>query len=233
MAAYSTGAVPRCSPPERAGTWALVGWMLCDWATQPFYTLVVTFLFAPYFVNGFMEDPARGSSLWAYATGIGELIAAALPRVRGAIADAGTPRKPWIAAFSVLLFVGLCGLWFAIPGEIGLAPLVLISFGLATIGAELATVFTNAMMPSLVGNRRLGTLSGIGWATGYVGGLVSLALIAGLIVGHQNTAKTLLGVPPIVPLDPATREGDRLVGPFSAVWFLVFILPLFLFTPDR
>ena len=216
-----------------AGKLALFGWVLFDWATQPFYTVVVTFLFAPYFVNGFMDDPARGSSLWAYATGIAELIAAALAPVLGAIADEGTRRKPWIAAFSVLLFVGLCGLWFAIPGEIGLAPLVLISFGLATIGAELATVFTNAMMPSLVGNRRLGTLSGIGWATGYVGGLVSLALIAGLIVADPHTGKTLLGVPPIVPLDPATREGDRLVGPFSAVWFLVFILPLFLFTPDR
>jgi len=216
-----------------AGKLALFGWVLFDWATQPFYTLVVTFLFAPYFVNGFMDNPARGSSLWASATGIAELIAAALAPVLGAIADEGTRRKPWIAAFSVLLVVGLCGLWFAIPGEIGLAPLVLISFGLATIGAELATVFTNAMMPSLVGNRRLGTLSGIGWATGYVGGLVSLALIAGLIVADRHTGKTPLGVPPIVPLDPATREGDRLVGPFSAVWFLVFILPLFLFTPDR
>ena len=212
---------------------ALFGWVLFDWATQPFYTLVVTFLFAPYFVNGFMDDPARGSSLWAYATGIAELIAAALAPVFGAIADAGTPRKPWIAAFSVLLFVGLCGLWFAIPGEIELAPRVLLSFGLATIGAELATVFTNAMMPSLIGNHRLGTLSGIGWATGYVGGLVSLALIAGLVVADPHTGKTLLGLPPVLPLDTATREGDRLVGPFSAVWFLVFVLPLFLFTPDR
>jgi UMF1 family MFS transporter len=216
-----------------AGKLALFGWVLFDWATQPFYTLVVTFLFAPYFVNGFMDDPARGSSLWAYATGIGELIAAALAPVLGAIADAGTPRKPWIAAFSVLLFVGLCGLWFAIPGEIGLAPLVLISFGVATIGAELATVFTNAMMPSLIGKHRLGTLSGIGWATGYVGGLVSLALMAGLVIADPHTGKTLLGLPPVLPLDQATREGDRLVGPFSALWFLIFVLPLFLFTPDR
>jgi len=216
-----------------AGKLALFGWVLFDWATQPFYTLVVTFLFAPYFVNGFMDDPARGSSLWAYATGIAELIAAALAPVLGAIADAGTPRKPWIAAFSVLLFVGLCGLWFAIPGEIELAPRVLFSFGLATIGAELATVFTNAMMPSLIGNDRLGTLSGLGWATGYVGGLVSLALIAGLVVADPHTGKTLLGLLPVLPLDTATREGDRLVGPFSAVWFLVFVLPLFLFTPDR
>jgi len=108
MAAYSTGAVPRCSPtPERAGTWALVGWMLFDWATQPFYTLVVTFLFAPYFVNGFMDDPARGSSLWAYATGIAELIAAAIAPVLGSIVDGGLPRKPWIAGFSVLLAGGM------------------------------------------------------------------------------------------------------------------------------
>ena len=207
--------------------------MLFDWATQPFYTLVVTFLFAPYFVNGFMADPAHGSALWAYATGIAELIAAALAPVLGAIADASQNRKPWIAFFSVLLVVGLFGLWLAAPGRIDLAPVVLIAFGLAIIGAELATVFTNAMMVSLVSDKRLGTLSGFGWATGYVGGLISLALVAGFLVADPNTGKTLLGLPPIVPLDPATREGDRLVGPFSAVWYLVFVLPLFLFTPDR
>jgi MFS transporter, UMF1 family len=218
---------------ERTGKRALFGWVLFDWATQPFYTLVVTFLFAPYFVNGFMTDPVRGAALWAYATGIAELIAAALAPVLGAIADAGQPRKPWIAAFSALLVVGLCGLWFAAPGQTHLMPLVLIAFGVATIGAELATVFTNAMMTSLVSEKRLGTLSGAGWAAGYVGGLVSLALVAGLLVADPVTGKTLLGLPPLVPLDPGTREGDRLVGPFSALWYLVFVLPLFLFTPDR
>jgi UMF1 family MFS transporter len=204
-----------------------------DWATQPFYTLVVTFLFGPYFVNGFIGDPAHGSTLWAYATGIAELLAALIAPVLGSIADAGYRHKPWIAGFSVLLVAGLCGLWFAVPGETGLAPLVLIAFGLAIIGAELATVFNNAMMGSLVSEKRLGTLSGIGWATGYVGGLVSLVLVAGLIVADPTTGKTLLGLKPLVASDPATREGDRLVGPFSALWYLVFVLPLFLFTPDR
>src|SRR3989337_2600534 len=88
---------------ERTGTRALLGWVLFDWATQPFYSLVVTFLFAPYFVNGFMTDPVRGAALWAYTTGIAELIAAALAPVFGAIADTGPKRKPWIAAVSVLL----------------------------------------------------------------------------------------------------------------------------------
>jgi MFS transporter, UMF1 family len=211
----------------------LIGWALFDWATQPFYTLVVTFLFAPYFVNGFMHDPAHGQTLWAYATGIAQLIAAGLAPVLGAIADAGLPRKPWIGGFSVLLIVGLSGLWFAIPGELSLVPVVLVSFGLATLGAELATVFNNAMMPGLVSNKRLGTLSGLGWATGYVGGLVSLALLAGLIVTDPTTGKTLFGLEPIMQLDTASREADRLVGPFCALWYLVFVLPLFLFTPDR
>jgi MFS transporter, UMF1 family len=217
---------------EQPGKRALFGWVMFDWASQPFYTLVVTFLFAPYFVNGFMADPARGASLWAYATGIAELIAAVLAPVLGAIADTGQPRKPWIAGFSVLLVVGMCGLWLAAPGRTDLAPLVLIAFGLAIIGAELATVFNNAMMTSLVSGRKLGTLSGMGWATGYVGGLVSLVLVAGFLVADPSTGKTLLGFQPLVPVDPATREGDRLVGPFSALWYLVFVLPLFLFTPD-
>jgi UMF1 family MFS transporter len=217
---------------EQPGKGALFGWVMFDWASQPFYTLVVTFLFAPYFVNGFMGDPARGASLWAYATGIAELIAAVLAPVLGAIADAGQPRKPWIAGFSALLVVGMCGLWLAAPGRTDLAPLVLVAFGLAIIGAELATVFNNAMMTSLVSGRKLGTLSGLGWATGYVGGLVSLVLVAGFLVADPSTGKTLLGFQPLVPADPATREGDRLVGPFSALWYLVFVLPLFLFTPD-
>ena len=196
---------------ERASRRALLGWVLFDWASQPFYTLVVTFLFARYFVNGFMGDPVRGASLWGYATGIAELIAALLAPVLGAIADTGQRRKPWIAAFSVLLVAGLCGLWLAIPGQSQLVPVVLIAFGLATIGAELATVFTNAM----------------------IGGLVSLIIVAGFLVAEPSTGKTLFGLAPFVPLDPATREGDRLVGPFSALWYLVFVLPLFLYTPDR
>src|SRR5688572_4022439 len=166
----------KAKPAEPTGKRALFGWVLFDWATQPFYTLVVTFLFAPYFVNGFVADPAYGSALWAYATGIAELVAALLAPVVGAIADAGYRRKPWIAAFSLLLVIGLCGLWFAAPGQLQFLPVVLLCFAMATIGAELATVFNNAMMPDLVSSRRLGSLSGLGWAAGYAGGLLSLVL---------------------------------------------------------
>jgi MFS transporter, UMF1 family len=184
-------------------------------------------------VNGFIEDAARGSALWGYAMGAAGLTIGVLAPVLGAIADAGLPRKPWIAGFSVLLVLCLCGLWLAAPGRTDLAPLMLLALGIADVSAELATVFNNAMMPSLVSPQRLGTLSGIGWATAYAGGLVSLVFVTGLIVADPTSGKTLLGLQPIIRLDPATHEDDRLIRPFSALWYLIFVLPLFLFTPDR
>ena len=67
---------------------------------------------------------------------------------------------------------------------------------------------------------------------GYVGGLVSLAIMAGLVGTDPATGKTLLGLDPILSLDGASHEGDRLVGPFSAAWYLVFMIPFFVFVPD-
>src|ERR1700675_4538891 len=88
MAAPSKRGAASREPSERTGKRALLSWALFDWATQPFYTLVVTFLFAPYFVNGFMADPAVGSTLWAYATRGGELIAGLLAPVLRALSPA-------------------------------------------------------------------------------------------------------------------------------------------------
>ena len=210
----------------------LFGWVMFDWATQPFYTLVLTFLFAPYFAATFIGDPVRGQEIWGYTTAFAGLIVAFISPILGSIADAAGRRKPWIAVSSVALILGLCGLWFAAPGGEPLY-LVLLSVVIATVAVEFTTVFTNAMMPSLVPPGQLGRLSGIGWATGYVGGLISLVFTTGFIVADGETGKTMLGFHPIIPLDTLSHEGERLIGPFSAVWYLLFSLPLFLFTPDR
>lgn len=210
----------------------LFGWVMFDWATQPFYTLVLTFLFAPYFAATFIGDATRGQEIWGYTTAFAGLIVALISPVLGSIADAAGRRKPWIAVSSAALVAGLFGLWFAEPGGEALI-LVLLAVVVATVAVEFTTVFTNAMMPSLVPQNQLGRLSGIGWAIGYVGGLISLIITAGFIVADGETGKTMLGLRPIIPLDTLSHEGDRLIGPFSAVWYLVFALPLFLLTPDR
>ncbi|HKA71908.1 MAG TPA: MFS transporter, partial [Xanthobacteraceae bacterium] len=48
---------------------AIVGWVLFDWATQPFFTLVTTFVYAPYFAASVVSDPVEGQALWGYAKG--------------------------------------------------------------------------------------------------------------------------------------------------------------------
>ncbi len=213
---------------------ALTGWVLVDWALQPYYTLVLTFLFAPYFTTAVASDPVHGQALWGYAAAIaGVLIAIGSPLL-GAMADGRGRRKPWVALFVLILAGGLAALWWAKPGaETTVIILILAAFIAATAAAEFATVFSNAIMPSLVPPSRLGRLSGIGWAVGYSGGLVSLAIVAGLLVANPSTGKTLLGLDPLLTLDLAQREGDRLVGPFAAAWLLVFIIPFFLFVPDK
>jgi MFS transporter, UMF1 family len=213
---------------------ALAGWAMFDWASQPFYTLVQTFLFAPYFANVVVSDPSQGQAAWGYAAAFAGAIVAVGSPILGAVADSGGRRKPWIAFFGLMLVIGLCLLWLATPKLQGpVFFLVLAGYAIAFAGAEFAAVFNNSIMPTLVRSDQLGRLSGVAWGLGYAGGLVSLALVAGFIVTDPSSARTMLGLEPVLSLDAASREGDRLVGPLSAAWFILFVIPFFLFVPDN
>jgi UMF1 family MFS transporter len=211
---------------------AIAGWLLFDFATQPVFTLITTFIFAPFFAGRIADNPVEGQALWGFAAGTAGLVIALFSPVLGAVADAAGRRKPWIAAFSLLIIAGSAAVWFAVPGAEHAVWIGMVGYACATIGAEFATVFTNAMMPGLVPANQLGRLSGTGWALGYFGGLLSLALMLALFVASPETGKTLAGLSPVFGLDAATGEGDRASGPLSAIWYFVFVLPLFLFTPD-
>lgn len=206
--------------------------MLFDWAAQPYHTLLITFIFAPYFTAHVAANPVEGQQMWGFAIGLGGIFIALLAPFLGILADSSGARKPWIAAFSILIIVGASLLYLATPDGTAPITLVLVSFVVGLIGLEFATVFTNAMMPSLVDREALGKLSGSGWALGYVGGIVTLILVLGLMSANPESGKTLFGLTPILGLDPATHAGDRAAGPLTAIWYFIFVLPLFLFTPD-
>jgi MFS transporter, UMF1 family len=220
---------PKQTWPPRA---AVISWIFFDWAAQPYFTLITTFVFAPYFATHVASDPAEGQALWGLATAAAGLMIALMSPVLGAITDASGRRKPWIAAFGALLVLGSCSMWFARPGDASVIPLLLLAYAVATIGVEFATVFNNAMMPTLVPQERIGSLSGTGWATGYAGGILSLILVLGFCAANPGTGRTLFGLMPLFGLDPVTHQGDRITGPLTGIWFIIFVLPMFLLTPD-
>lgn len=211
---------------------ALAGWILFDWAAQPFFSLVQTFGYAPYFVRVLAGDPVTGQALWGYGTAAAALLVAVISPPLGALADHVGRRKLWTGIAGAIYAACCLLLWFFRPGEPGAAFMALAAFCAATVAIEIAVVFNNAMLPGLVSRTRIGLMSGLGAAFGNVGGIVAIACVLSLLLAHPGTGKTLLGIQPILGLDGARQEGARAIGPFSALWFALFVLPLFFFTPD-
>lgn len=212
---------------SRRGIWS---WMLFDWAAQPFFTVVTTFIFGPYFVARLTEDPISAQAAWSNMATISSIIIAILSPVLGSIADQSGARKPWIASFAVVKIASLLMLWFAAPGSPLILPITFMI--LASIAAEFSIVFNDSMMPRLVSRDEVGKISNIAWGLGYLGGMIVLIAVVTLLAANPETGLTLIGIPPLFGLDPALGEDARVTGPLAALWYLVFILPMFLFTPD-
>ncbi len=216
--------------PKEASKLGQFSWALFDWANQPFFTIITTFIFAPYFANVLVGDPVKGQSAWAFTQSTSGILIALMSPFLGAMADAGGRRKPYIFAFQLLLAAGCAGLWWAYPDRPDLIMPISWAVIAATVGAEMSIVFNNAQLPNIVRPQRMGWLSGFGWGLGYCGGLISLFIV--LAVSMPSMFGLGTGDQPLFGLDPKTHELERLVGPVSALWLAVFVLPMFLFTPD-
>ena len=224
------------------------GWMTFDWATQPFYTLGLTFIFGPYFAGTAAEyylssgldlttSNANAQSIWSWGQALAGLIVAVMGILAGAYADSTSRRMPWIWASSLVFVICSWMLWYMVPDGSAMWS-SLFFFYIAFIAAELALVFTNAILPSLGDKQNVGKISGNGAALGYAGGLLSLFIM--LFFFFDEGGKTFgLGLEPGFGwLDAQSREGTRAVGPLIAIWFAIFMLPFFLWvregkTPNR
>ena len=206
------------------------GWFFFDWASQPYNTLLITFIFAPY-IKELVGDGTTAQSAWGFGIGAAGIVIAVLAPVLGALADTGGNRMRWIWLFSIMYVVGAAGLWYAAPGDFSLI-LILTFFAIGMIGMEFATTFTNSMLPDLGAPDEIGRISGNGWAFGYVGGLFALVIMLLFFADNATTGRTLIGLEPVFGLDPEAREGTRFVGPLVAIWFVVFMIPFFLFVRE-
>ena len=209
---------------------AIRAWMFFDWAAQPFFTVVITFIFGPYFVSRLAANPVEGQAAWGYLIAVASVLIALLAPVLGALADATGQRKPWIAFFAAIKIISLGLLWFAAPGSALWLPMFCVIC--AMVAAEFSIVFNDSMMPRLISAQDIGRVSNLAWGLGYAGGLVVLFSVLLLLAGSPETGKTIIGIEPLFGLDATQGEDARITGPYAAVWYLLFILPMFLLTPD-
>lgn len=213
---------PRTTVGE-ASRLGLASWCLYDWANSAFPTIVTTFVFSVYFTRAVADNPVDGAVQWSHSVTAAALAVVLGAPALGAIADGLGRRKPWLLAFTALTVVATLALWLVRPSPSHvLAGQVLYAAAATFYG--FAMVFYDSMLRRIAPPGYIGRMSGWGWALGYGGGLASLVIALVLLVNAD---------PPPFGLDREPYEHVRATSVLVAVWFGLFAIPLFLFTPDR
>ncbi|HEY0901981.1 MAG TPA: MFS transporter [Micavibrio sp.] len=206
---------------------SIFAWCLFDWGNSAFSTVIITFIFSVYFARGVVGDETYGAALWGYALAASGILIALLSPPLGAIADDYGARKKFLTVFSLLCVVPTALLWFAAPDPSwSNILLVLALVVIANVGFEIALVFSNAMLPAIAPAHMIGRISGWAWGLGYMGGLFCLVLSLLALVGLGD-------IKPLIALPQENSEHIRATAPLVALWYLLFLIPLLLFTTDN
>ena len=222
-----------------------------EWARNPYYILIVIFIFAPYFardiigadllasgeLDGLSADEAkaaanaRGQATIASVTKWAGIIAALTAPFLGAALDRGGRLKPILAVFMAAIAICSALLWFAEPGGRGLSvPLIMTLLVIAYVSFTYTEVTQNAMLSVAGHPTRLGMISGLGLALGNLASSLIFIAIALLFVLPE-----MIGWPfsqPQFGVDLTKFEHARLVGPICAVWLAGFSVLFFLHAKD-
>lgn len=206
--------------PKKGQFRTILAWCLYDFANSPFTTLVVTFIYSTYFTKYFFEDSTYGTVLWSRAVTVTAITVALLSPVMGTLADRGGYRKLFLFLFTTVAVVGTFILSTIPPGFVMTA---LCCFAVANIAYEMGCVFYNAFLPDIAPPRRIGRISGYGWALGYVGGLLALSIA---FVGF------VLPETPWFGFDKESGDHLRATNILVALWFALFSIPIFLWVKE-
>ena len=243
---------PKPQAPANSGAVAVIGlelrgetpapkkqvysWALWDWATQPFNTVILTFIFTALYLttDAFLPpelaslDPDSAAHEAAISDltsglGLGSTIAAfailLVAPVLGQRADAAGRQKLWLGIGTGALILCMLGLWFVEPSPslfwLGVA---LISAG--SVFGEIAAVNSNAMLIGIANPKTVGRISGLGWGFGYLGGIVALVIVVVFYAMDWFGLSDEGGLP------------FRLIAVGCAIWAIVFSIPIFLNVPE-
>ncbi|MFV0435659.1 MAG: MFS transporter [Leucobacter sp.] len=248
---------PRPADPEPTGApqqeppipkRKVFAWALWDWATQPFFTVLVTFVWVPSFLTSyFFLDPqvaAQGlrpdgtrldcdttaNALTEYCGALGRLasdlgwgitVAGLLVALLAPVLGQradATGRKKLMLA----VFTGLLVLaqfgMFFVDGTPDFFWLGVTFIATGLVFNEIATVNYNALIVTVSTRRTVGRVSGLGWGFGYIGGIFALTIVVGAILGGVLDGE-----------DPLTF---RIVALGTAIWTVIFTIPILIAVPE-
>ncbi|WP_350348464.1 MFS transporter [Agromyces sp. G08B096] len=211
-------------------------WALWDWATQPFNSVILTFVFTALYLTSdtFLDpsvaaladdDPVKEAALADLASGLGWAITiagvliAVLAPVLGQRADISGRRKLWLGGSTAALILTMFAL-FLVQGEPSYFVLGVALIAAGTVFSEIAGVNYNAMLVQVSTPKTVGKVSGLGWGLGYIGGIVALVLVV------VATSFDWWGMP--------TENGlaFRVIAVGCAVWGLLFAWPVLVYVPE-
>jgi UMF1 family MFS transporter len=187
-------------------------WYLYDFGNSAYAAVILLAVYSAYF-KGAVVGGAEGSRLWGFSLGIAMLVVAIISPILGTIADFTAAKKRFLFVFTAVSWVFTALLFFVESGDIFTGMLFFI---LAEIGYRGGQVFYNALLPDIANPEEMGRVSGNGWAIGSVGGIICLLFIL-----------------PVIVLSDSNPLAVRGTFAFTALFFALSTIPLFLHLKER
>jgi UMF1 family MFS transporter len=205
--------------PVRARKIAQRAWCMYDWANSAFATSIIAAILPAYFaaIAGRTMAANQATAMWGYASAAAMGVAAVAGPLLGAAADAIGRRKPILLACVIVGSVATLSIAAAPPGD---WRWLLAAFGIAFVAFASGNVLYDSLLPAVAPPDELHRVSARGFALGYLGGGVLLAVnLAWILMPHRFG---------LAGADAATRLSIASVG----VWWLGFSIPLFRSVPE-
>lgn len=185
----------------------IFSWCLFDFANSSYSAVIAAVIFPVYYTTVIVgNDNNMGDVWWGRAISLSMAFVALSSPFLGGISDYARAKKKFLLVYTLLCVIATASLLFVEKGMV-ITGFLLVT--LANIGLEGGIVFYNSFLNDIAGSEYQGRVSAWGYATGYLGSIVSLVIGLCLIkTGHITLA-----------------------WPMVAVFFMVFSLPAFFFLP--
>jgi len=210
---------------------AIFGWTMYDWANSAFVTSIMAAILPVYYASVAVQSSSANTATiyWSITTSIGLLIVALLGPILGAMADFLGAKKRYLTIFVLIGAFGTALLYLVQTGDWFIAS---IFFIIGSVGFAGANVFYDSLLPHVAGSDEIDQVSSRGYAMGYLGGGLLLAVNLGMIMALPSV------LPGIFPALALWSEGDltmlmtRICFLTVAVWWVLFTIPLWRHVPE-